>query len=129
MLIGEMKKLFFSVVASSVALGLSSCCCLLGNNNTYKTQETYFARCKTVTKEVVVSTDAKGGIQTQKVKVKVPVYKTRTRVSRSSCVRFFCPRKGSCGTTSEKIVKLSTAQASVGSPSIGLVPTMKPLAP
>jgi hypothetical protein len=125
----EMKNLFLSIVGASIALGLSSCCCLLGSKNTYTTQETYLAGYKKVKKEVVVSTDAKGGMTTQTVTDKVPVYKTRTKTQRLSCVRTYCPRKGSCGTTSEKIIKLSSAQSSVGSPGIGLVPTMKPLAP
>lgn len=124
-----MKKLFLSSLFAVTALGLSSCCCLLGSNNSAKSKETYVARYKTVTKEVQVATGAKGGIETQTVKEKVPVFKTRFTTHRVGCVRSYCAQSGSCGTTGENVVKMSTSQASVGSPHIGLVPTMKPLAP
>lgn len=124
-----MKNLFLCSLCAVTALGLSSCCCLFGSNNKYKTKETVLAGHKTVTKEVQVATGAKGGIETQTVSEKVPVYKERTKTHRVKCVRSYCPRPGPCGTTSEKIVKMSTSQGSVGSPHIGLVPTMKPLAP
>lgn len=125
----EMKNLFLSIVGASLALGLSSCCCLLGSNNSYKTQETYLAGHKKVTKEVVVSSDAKGGMVTKTVTEKVPVFKTRTKTSRVGCVRPYFVRSGACGTTSQKVVKMATSQAAVGSPHIGLAPTMKSLAP
>jgi hypothetical protein len=124
-----MKNLFLSSLCAVTALGLSSCCCLFGSNNTYRTKQTYVARYKTVTKEVQVATGSKGGIETQTVKEKVPVYKARYVAHRVNCVRTYCPRDGACGTTSETVTKMSSSQGSVGSPHIGLVPTMKPLAP
>ena len=87
------------------------------------------ARYKTVTKEVQVSTGAKGGIETRIVKEKVPVYKTRYVTTRVGCVRSYCSRDAACGTTSENIMKMASTQGATGSPHIGLVPTMKPLAP
>lgn len=124
-----MKNLFLSSLLAVTTLGLSSCCCLLGSNNSYKTKETYVARYKTVTKEVQVATGSKGGLETKIVKEKVPVYKTRYVTSHVGCVRSYCTRDGACGTTGDNVVKMATGQGSVGSPNIGLVPTMKPLAP
>jgi hypothetical protein len=124
-----MKNLFLCSLLAVTALGLSSCCCLFGSNNRYKSKETVLAGYKTVTKEVQVSTGAKGGIETRTVTEKVPVYKERTKSHRVACVRSYCPRAGACGTTSENIMKMSSSQGATGSPHIGLVPTMKPLAP
>ena len=124
-----MKNLFLSTLCAVTALGLSSCCCLFSSNNTYKTKETRLVGHKMVTREVTVSTGAKGMMETQTVSEKVPVYKEKTKTRRVQCVRHYCPKSGPCGTTSETIVKMSTSQGGVGSPHIGLVPTMKPLAP
>jgi hypothetical protein len=73
----------------------------------------------------------KGGM-TQTIEKKVPRYRTvtkKTRIGCGSCVRFFCPKKDCCGTTSESTLKMATAQGATGSPHIGMIPTMKPLAP
>jgi hypothetical protein len=123
-----MKNLFLSTLCAVTALGLSSCCCLF-SKNTYKTKETQLAGHKMVTREVTVSTGAKGMMETQTVSEKVPVYKEKTKTHHVKCVRRYCPKSGPCGTTSEAIVKMSTSQGGVGSPHIGLIPTMKPLAP
>lgn len=124
-----MKNLFLSSLCAVTALGLSSCCCLFGGNNSYKTKETRLAGHKTVTREVTVATGSKGGIVTQTVTEEVPVYKEKTVTRHVRCVRSYCPKSGACGTTSDNIVKMSSSQGSVGSPHIGLIPTMKPLAP
>jgi hypothetical protein len=124
-----MKNLFLSSLCAVTALGLSSCCCLFGSNNSYKSKETVLAGHKTVTKEVTVSTGSKGGIETRTVTEKVPVYKEKTKTHHVRCVRSYCPKRGVCGTTSDTIVKMSTGQGGVGSPHMGLIPTMKPLAP
>jgi hypothetical protein len=124
-----MKNLFLSALCAVTALGLSSCCCLFSGNNTYTTKETKLAGHKTVTREVTVATGSKGGLVTETVTEKVPVYKENTRRHRTVCARTYCPAKGACGTTGEGVLKMSTAQGGVGSPHIGLIPTMKPLAP
>jgi hypothetical protein len=124
-----MKNLFLSTLCAVTALGLSSCCCWLGSNNSYNTKETVLAGHTTVTKEVNVATGSKGGYATQTTTENVPVYKEKIIKHRIKCVRGYCPKKGPCGTTSETIVKMATAQGGVGSPHIGLIPTMKPLAP
>ena len=124
-----MKNLLLTSILAVTALGLSSCCCLFSSNNRYKTEETYLAGYKTVTKEVAVGNGSKGGFDVQTVQERVPVYKTRTVSHRVKCVRTYCPRDGACGTPGDKLVKMSTAQGGVGSPHIGLVPTMRSLAP
>jgi hypothetical protein len=72
------------------------------------------------------------GDTVQTIEEKVPRYKMvtkKTRVSCGSCVRLYCPKKDCCGTTSESTRQLASAQGPVGSPHIGLIPTMKPIAP
>lgn len=87
-----------------------------------------------VTEQVVTPGDAKSGKggMVQTVEKKVPRYRTvkhRTFSFGGSCVRSYCPKKDNCGTTSESTRVMSSAQGSVGSPNIGLIPTMKPIAP
>ena len=134
-----MKKLatIFSLVA--VSLGFSSCCSMFGINDQhghYRTETRQVKTCKydIVIKQVVTPGDTKSGKggMVQTIEEKVPRYKTVTkkvRVYGGSCMRLFCPRKDACGTTSESTRQLSSAQGPVGSPHIGLVPTMKPIAP
>ncbi len=89
-----------------------------------------------MTEEVVTPGDAKSGKggMVQTIEKKVPRYKTVTKKVRDSCgscVHYYCPKKDCCGTTSESTMRMASAQGSVGSPNIGLIPTMRelPLAP
>jgi hypothetical protein len=126
-----MKKLIFVTGAALAAMSLSSCCCLFaGSKNSYKTTELVRA-CgyDKVTKEVSLATKgSKGGMLTETVTTKVPRYKTVTKTHRVKCLRTYCPSSGPCDTTSEKITRLATPQGATGSPHIGLVICMKPLA-
>ncbi len=75
--------------------------------------------------------DAKSGL-TEVRETKVPRYKevvVKTKVPCPSCVRYYCPKQGCCGSDSSYVRKMATAQGSSGSPHIGLIPTMKPIAP
>lgn len=134
-----MKK-FVSILALTViSLGFSSCCSMFGIANQHGYYRTETRQVKTcdydiITKQVVTRGDSKSGKggMVETVEEKVPRYKTVTkkvRVNGGSCTRFFCPRKDACGTTSESTRQLSSAQGPVGSPHIGLIPTMKPIAP
>ena len=127
-----MKNQILVTGASLVTLSLSSCCCLFaGSGYSYKSTEVVRA-CgyDTVTKVVPVSTKgSKGGMLTETVTTKVPRYKTVTKRHRVPCLRAYCPSSGPCGTTSETITRLATPQGATGSPHIGLVISMKPLAP
>lgn len=81
--------------------------------------------------QVYIQPDAKTGIGGMMEGEKTVSYKTVTkkvRVPCKKCTRYYCPKKDCCGTTSESVQKMATAQGPVGSPHIGLVPTMKKLA-
>ena len=133
-----MKNLALILSLAAVSLGFSSCCSMFGTG----TQSMYHKETRQVKacgydivyEQVVTPGDAKSGkgglVQT--VEKRVPRYKTVTKWVRESCgpcVRFYCPKKDCCGTTSESTRVLASAQGSVGSPNIGLIPTMKPIAP
>ncbi|MBC8128589.1 MAG: hypothetical protein H8M99_15730 [Gloeobacteraceae cyanobacterium ES-bin-144] len=140
-----MKNLALLLSIAVVSLGFSSCCSMFGvpggscDKGTTRTETRQVKTCgyDIVTEEIVTPGDAKSGKggMVQTIEKKVPRYKTVTRNVRSSgtkcysCTRFYCPKNGACGTTSESTMKMATAQPPVGSPFIGLIPTMKPLAP
>ena len=130
-----MKNVIFLASIVAVSLGFSSCCSMFGYTNQfagYRTETRQVKTCyyDTVTKEVRVG-DGKDGM-TQTVEERVPRYKTVTKrvgIKRTACVRHYCPKKDACGTTSEQTRQMTSAQGSVGSPNLGLIPTMKPIAP
>lgn len=134
-----MKNLALLLSLAAVSLGFSSCCSMFGTtaqSGYYRTETRQVKTCgyDIVTEEVVTPGDAKSGKggMVQTIEKKVPRYKTVTKkvkVHTGSCVRFFCPKKDACGTTSESTRILASAQGPVGSPHIGLIPTMKPIAP
>lgn len=134
-----MKNLALCLSLAAIALGFSSCCPMFGwssANAGYRTETRQVKTCQydIVTEEVVTPGDAKSGKggMVQTIEKKVPRYKTVTKkvaVHCGPCVRFYCPKKECCGTTSESTRNMSSAQGSVGSPNIGLIPTMKPIAP
>ena len=126
-----MKNHFLCSLLAVTTLGLSSCCCLFsGSNNKYTTTETRICGYKTVTKEVPVSGNgSKGGMLTETVTVKEPIYKEVNKKQTIKCVRSYCPKSGPCGSTSDELIRMSSDQGSTGSPHIGLIPSMKVLAP
>ena len=134
-----MKNLVLLLSLAALSLGFSSCCSMFGvpsGSAGYRTETRQVKTCgyDIVTEEIVTPGDAKSGKggMVQTIEKKVPRYKTVTkkvRIPCGQCTRFFCPKKDCCGTTSEKTKQMATAQGAVGSPQIGLIPTMKPLAP
>ncbi|QTN32806.1 hypothetical protein HZ994_10835 [Akkermansiaceae bacterium] len=132
-----MKKLLSLFALLALSLGFSSCCSLFGSQTGTAGYRTTTKQVKTcgydiVTEQVNVggSKSGKGGM-IETIEKKVPRYKTvtkKTRVPCNQCVRLYCPKKDCCGSTSEAFLKMSTAQGPVGSPHIGLVPTMRKLA-
>lgn len=130
-----MKNVIFLASLVAVSLGFSSCCSMFGYTNQfagYRTETRQVKTCyyDTVTKEVRLG-DGKDGM-TQTVEERVPRYKTVTKrvgIKRTACVRHYCPKKDACGTTSEQTRQMASSQGSVGSPNLGLIPTMKPIAP
>jgi hypothetical protein len=134
-----MKNLAFLLSLAALSLGFSSCCSMFGLGSQsagYRTETRQVKTCRYDIVTEVVHTpgsakSGKGGM-TQTIEKKVPRYKTvtrKTRIGCGSCVRFFCPKKDCCGTTSDSTMKMATAQGATGSPHIGLIPTMKPLVP
>jgi hypothetical protein len=134
-----MKKLTLLLSLAVISLGFSSCCSMFGMGSMtagYRTETKQVKTCgyDTITEEVYTPGDAKSGKggMVQTIEKKVPRYKTVTKktwIGCKSCTRFFCPKKDCCGTTSDSTLKMATAQGATGSPHIGLIPTMKPLAP
>ncbi len=129
-----MKKLLLLLSLAAVSLGFSSCCSMFGGMTTHAGSYTETYKVKTcgydiVREEKVI--DAKSGL-VEVTETKVPRYKEKTRTVRvpcPKCTRYYCPKGGCCGSSSEAAIKLATAQGHSGSPFIGLIPTMKPIAP
>ncbi|MCF7673789.1 MAG: hypothetical protein K9N23_04745 [Akkermansiaceae bacterium] len=134
-----MKNLLMLVSLVAVSLGFSSCCSMFGShtqNAGYRTETKQVKTCgyDIITEEVVIPGDAKSGKggMVQIKETKVPRYKTVTkkvRIPCGKCARFYCPKKDCCGSTSQATINMSSAQGPVGSPHIGLIPTMKKIAP
>lgn len=132
-----MKNLLLLVSLVAVSLGFSSCCSMFGTaTSSYKTVTKQVKTCKydIVTEEVHHPGDAKSGKggMVETIEKKVPRYKTVTKRVKEKCgpcVRYYCPKKGCCGTTHDSFLKMATLQGGTGSPHMGLVPSMKPLAP
>lgn len=135
-----MKKLTLLLTLAAASFGFTSCCSLFGlpkQNGHYRTETRQVKTCQydVITEEVATPGDSKSGKagMCQTIERKVPRYKTVTKqvwVSNCTpCVRHYCPETDPCGTTSESTIHLSSAQGSVGSPHIGLMPTMRPIAP
>jgi hypothetical protein len=135
-----MKNLTLLLSLAIVSLGFSSCCSMFGgfssSSNGYRTETKQVRTCgyDIITEEIIVPGDSKSGKggMVQIIEKKVPRYKTVTRKVRTkcgNCTRFYCAKKDCCGTTSQKTIYMATAQGPVGSPHIGLIPTMKPIAP
>jgi hypothetical protein len=130
-----MKNLLFLTSLITASLSLPSCCSMFGYSNQFAGYRTETRQVKTchydiVTKEVRTG-EGKDGM-TQTVEERIPRHKTVTKrvgIKRTACVQRYCPKKDACGTTSESTRQMASSQGSVGSPNIGLIPTMKPIAP
>ncbi len=132
-----MKNLLLFTSLLAVSFSFSSCCSMFGNLNQgagYTTESRQVKTCHydTVTEEIVTHGDAKSGKggMVQTIEKKVPRYRTvekKVRIPCGTCARFYCPKKDCCGSTSESTLRMASAQGSVGSPNIGLIPSMKPL--
>jgi hypothetical protein len=132
-----MKNLTLLLSLAAISLGFSSCCSMFGTSSLtsgYRTETRQVRACgyDIVTEEIVTPGDAKSGKggMVQTIQKKVPRYKTVTKTVRvpcGKCTRFYCPKKDCCGTTSESTMRLASVQGSVGSPNLGLIPTMREL--
>lgn len=133
-----MKNLVLLASLVAVSLGFSSCCSMFGLSRGagYRTETRQVKTCHydTISEQVVVPGDSKSGKggMVQTIEKKVPRYQTvtsRVRIPCGPCVRHYCPEKDCCGTTSESTMRMASVQGSVGSPNLGLIPTMRVLPP
>ena len=125
-----MKKFLQLATLLAVTLSFSSCCSMFSGlaPARYRTEKVKACGYDTITQEVPVA-GSKDGL-TQTVTTKIPRYKTVKHVVYcGSCTRYYCPDKGCCGTTGPGTRKMASTQSGGGSPNLGLIPTMKPLAP
>lgn len=130
-----MKNLIRLAMMAAVALSFSSCCSMFGiqgrtAGHVTETRQVKTCRSEVVTEQVQVGTGKNATFET--VETRVPIFRTVTRKVRipcEPCTRYYCPKKDCCGSTSESTIRMATAQGGVGSPHMGLIPTMKPLAP
>jgi len=126
-----MKKLLTIFALASLSLGFSSCCSMFGlgtNTAGYRTETKQVISGYVVSTEMFYASSKDAGVP---LEVRTPRYKTVTTKTRIACprsVRPYCASKACGGRTSEAYLKMVTAQGPVGSPNIGLVPTMKKLA-
>jgi len=64
-----------------------------------------------------------------------PVVESKPRVRKAKakgctkCYSRFCPKPGCCGTVGNDVLSRATMQGGSGEPQLGLIPTMKTLAP
>lgn len=112
-----MKNITQLLIMALCAIGLSSCCTVCKKKNYIEG-----------TKEVTVTSaktglDAKGGMSLVETK-RVPVKHNCT-----NCGSVYCPQPGCCGIISKEVTSRATGQVATGEPFIGLIPTMKTLAP
>ena len=47
----------------------------------------------------------------------------------TKCLSSYCPKPGCCGTVGQNVLSRATMQGGTGEPHLGLIPTMKTLAP
>lgn len=133
-----MKNLAFALALAAISLGFSSCCSMFGGRSSsagYRTETRQVKACgyDVITEQVITPSSSKSGKggMVSTIEKKIPRYKTKTVKIRNAnggrCVRLYCPKKDKCGTTSEYTMRLTSLQGSVGSPNLGLIPTMREL--
>jgi hypothetical protein len=131
-----MKKLLSLLSLVAFSMGFSSCCSMYGlgaNASGYRTETRQVKTCgyDIVTEEIYAADSSGKGGMVETIEKRVPRYKTVTKrvpIPCQPCARYYCPKKDCCGTTPDSYLKMVSSQGPVGSPHIGLVPTMKKLA-
>ena len=122
-----MKSLVFLTAAIAMMLSLNSCCtgCLKGDKfeASCPEKETYEEQVTTWVEEEVF--DGKGTTI-----VRTPTVSTVTKpIDCTTCGSFYCADPGCCDTVGREVLKRATVQGGTGEPHMGLIPTMKVLAP
>ena len=120
-----MKKFLATLALTSLSLGFSSCCSMFGKSSAIQAPETP-ALATTAPVEPIAydSKSSKDGLA-EALPALPPVL---VKTEKAKCTRRYCAEKDFCGTTSESTIKMATSQGPVGSPHIGLIPTMRKLA-
>ncbi len=123
MITDEMKTRLQLLTLALLSLAFSSCCGLLPCGAALTAQ-------KEVTTIKEVTQTVHGTNRSYDVINKVPVttYKT-VKSSCRKCGSKFCPKPSCCGIVSKKVLSRATGQGGTGEPQIGLIATMKTLAP
>lgn len=106
-------KTTIKLLAMAVFAVLFSSCCNFGQTGSI-----------TGEKKVLVTeyTGAKGGAVTVEKTEKVKLYCC-------NCGSSYCPKPQCCGIVNKSVLARATGQSGTGEPPIGLIPTMKTLAP
>ncbi len=122
-----MKKLAFIPAILGLALIFSSCG--LSCNGCSKKKYVEIEQVEWIEEEVIADPGPKGGTG-ETVKVRRPVVKTvRMAVRCTPGSSVYCPDTDCGGTVSSQILRRATSQGASGEPHLGLIPTMKELAP
>ena len=127
-----MKNLFVLLSLAVISVSLTSCTMFTRPFASAGYKETTTQQkvgTDTITEEVLI--DSKSGL-TEINETKVDRYGNVTKKERvpcPSCARLYWLSEGCCGSNTEEARKMSTVQGSSGSPHVGLIPTMKRMAP
>jgi hypothetical protein len=129
-----MKKLAFVPAILALVFTFSSCCFTCVKGKAYDVdlcdrEYVEIEETEWIEEEVYAEPGPKGG-KGGTVTVRRPVVKTvRKPVNCTSCGSWYCATPGCCDTVSTEVLRRATAQGGSGEPHIGLIPTMKELAP
>ncbi|MEO1858059.1 MAG: hypothetical protein ABGY95_11955 [Rubritalea sp.] len=136
-----MKTALKILATAMVAMFFSSCSQQAmyydASGNIVSSTESLSAEGKNVAPPVVESKPKRKWFccpEDQKPKAKVAkVRKPRVKKAKAqgctSCLSVFCPEPGCCGTVGDGVLSRATMQGGTGEPQLGLIPTMKTLAP
>jgi hypothetical protein len=112
-----MKSIAFLPAILVLIFSLNSCCTSCFKGKKYEEQTTEW-----IEEEVM---GAKGPET-----LRTPVVRTVTKkVNCTTCGSFYCASPGCCDSVGREVLKRATAQGGTGEPHMGLIPTMKVLAP
>ena len=124
-----MKKFAFIPAILGLALIFSSCGLSCNGCSPSKKKYVEIEEVEWIEEEVIADPGPKGGTG-ETVKVRRPVVKTvRKAVRCIPCGSLYCPDPDCGGTVSSQVLRRATSQGASGEPHLGLIPTMKELAP
>ncbi|MBK1789613.1 hypothetical protein [Persicirhabdus sediminis] len=122
-----MKNLMKLITLAVATMMFSSCCGLFPCGGRGMSAEVEYTEYEDATRTVVPA--GKGGMPYEE-SYKRPVTKTKTvKDGCFTCGSSYCPASKCCGIVSDEVLARATTQGGTGEPQLGLIPTMKPLAP